>query len=206
MSSLKECMLVGRTNVGKTLLFLNFAESCGARQIELRIRRPGVPGEEIERLPIHAARMRLVGGRRHQTRWLQSIDLALPKGKGRRRFRLTDAAGLTDSIHEADDVRMAVAQALRELRQADLVVHVLDAAAIGERGGAEALPDIDVQISRYAPLRAPYLIVANKMDLPWAVTGLAIIRRTFAHQRVVPVSALERTGFREVKAFVWDHL
>lgn len=205
MSTLKQCLITGRTNVGKTLLLLNFAEYCGIRHVDLRLFRPDSATEEVLRMPVPVARSRLVGDRHHQTRYIQSIDLTLPKGKGQRRFRLMDSAGLTDTIHPDGEVRAGVAQTLRALRQAHIVIHVLDAAAIG-MGQTDALSEIDLQISRYAPLRSAYIVIANKIDLAQAPPGLNVIRQSLGHHHIIPVSALERTGFREVKSFVWDHL
>lgn len=206
MSNVKNCLIAGRANVGKTLLLLNFAEYCGVKEIELRVQFPQNAAEQILRFPLPVARARLVGMDSHLTRCLQSMELSLPKGKGRRNFRLVDSTGLTDSVHTDSEVRLGMAQTLRMLRQADIIIHVLDAAAVGETDVTNPLSDIDLQICRYAPLRCPYLVVANKIDLPWAAAGLATIQRFLPHHKVVPVSAMDRTGFREVKAFVWDHL
>lgn len=206
MGTVKECLITGQTNVGKTLLLLNFAEYCGVQQVQLTMLRPGADTPEAHTMSLSRARAQLVGPVAHQTRQLQYIELKLPKGKGKRRFRLLDSAGLVDTIHDDKDVRLGMAQTLRALRQAWLVLHVIDAAAVGRADHDGALSEIDLQISRYAPLRSPYLIVANKIDLPWAPPGLVKIRQYLSHHPIVPVSALERTGFREVKAFVWDHL
>ena len=205
MSGPRPCLIVGRPNVGKTLFLINFAEYCGVRSLELGVWEPG-GSERTERLSLDEARARLVGALPNQTRRLQWLDLSLPKGKGRRRFRLTDTAGVTDTIHEAAEVRQAVADTLAALRQAAVVLHVVDAAALGQRGAVDSRDEVDLQLAHYASLRAPYAMLANKVDLPWAAGGVDLLRRTLPGQRILPVSALNRRGFAEVRRFVMDHL
>ena len=47
------------------------------------------------------------------------------------------------------------------------------------------------------------MILANKIDLPDAEAGVEKLRREFAGHVIIPISALHRQGFREVKRFVW---
>lgn len=204
-TSLPSLLIVGRTNVGKTLLLLSFAEYCGLNGINLHIREP-TGAERTEQLSLDQARTVLVSEAANETRNLQVVEVSLPKRKQHRRFRVVDTTGVTDSIHEAVDVRQGVAQTLAELRRAAMVLHVVDAAAIGSNDGRDPLAAVDLQIARYAPLRAPYALVANKMDLPEAVTGLSIIRRTLTPRQLLPVSALHGSGLGGVKRFVRDYL
>lgn len=203
--SLKDCLITGQTNVGKTLFLINFAAQQGVGELTLDVTWPDLSRERY-RYPIDRARELLVGSHPHTTRCVQAVELELPKGKGRRSFRLCDTGGLTDAVHGAPDVRMAIAQALRAMRTAGLVLHMIDAAAVGGRGVEAGISEVDRQVAAFAHLRCPYAILANKMDLPWAQTGLMRIAREFPSQRVIPISAMDGRGFREVKAFVWEHL
>lgn len=198
-------LIVGQVNAGKTLLLINFAAHLGVRELALDVTWPSGVREKY-RYSVEQAREILVDGTAHTTRGLQAVELQLPRGKGRKTFRLTDTGGLIDTVHEFPDVRLAIAQTLRALRRAALVLHVMDAAAIGNRGVQGTVGEVDRQVAAFAPLQCPYAILANKMDLPWAQTGLMKIAREFAPRRVIPVSALTGRGFREVKSFVWDHL
>jgi len=45
-------------------------------------------------------------------------------------------------------------------------------------------------------------VLANKMDLPGRLEGLAALLRLAGPAPVLAVSASDRTGFREVRAFV----
>ena len=115
---------------------------------------------------------------------------------------MVDSAGLAEHIHGDADVRKGMAQTIGALLCADVVLHVIDAARVGEDGPALGLGRIDYEVARYARLRPQYLILANKMDLPEADRGLGVIREAFGRDRVMPVSALTMRGFREVRAGV----
>ncbi|MCL4425743.1 MAG: 50S ribosome-binding GTPase [Firmicutes bacterium] len=200
---MNDCLMVGKPNVGKTLFLLNFAEFLGVKIGEITKENPdGSLESKIYRL--EQAKATLVGSEPHTTRGLLSLTVGLPMGKGKTRLTLVDSTGLTDSIHTVAEVRRAMVQTLRRLRKADLILHLLDAAEIGE--SPAALAEIDRQIARYASSRCPYAILPNKMDLPAAMAGLRSIKEAFPNQNILPVSALQRTGFREVKAFVSKNL
>lgn len=220
----KEALVVGRPNSGKTLFALNFAEWLGVRHLELRVETGA--GTTTRALSVNAARALLSGPTPHQTRALQSVTVAIPTGKGRRQVTIIDSTGLDDRVHDAAEIRRAMAWTIRALRRADVVLHMIDAAAVGQalRGraggagyaseagepppvgaagsGGAALPDIDHQLARVGRLRAGYAVLANKLDLPEAGTGLDAIRRAFPGVVVIPISALGARGFKEVLRFV----
>src|SRR5690606_27206382 len=105
--------------------------------------------------------------------------------------------------HEDASVRRAMAQTLGAVRDAHLILHVVDAAKAAGGGVVQAIGDVDYQVAHFSQIRDGYLILANKIDLPGAQRGAELIRREFSQHAVVPVSALTRQGFREVKRFVW---
>lgn len=192
---MKECLVIGRTNVGKTAFVLSFAEYLGLDKIEITFRYPdGFSTKQAYRLSI--ARAELIGQGQHKTRCLQELELDLKVGKSKKTVIMTDSSGFADGIPGDENVRKAVAQTLLELRQAPVVLHMLDASSTG------GVSEVDRQIAKYADTRGGYLILANKMDLPSAREGLERIRAQFPNQLVLPVSALEKRGFKEVKAVV----
>ena len=201
-------LLVGATNAGKTLFAVNFAAYLGVHKLRLRrvaLAAESVGGGEAESVsvvPFDAARRTLVSGEPYKTRDLAAIDLELPVGKGRRGLSVVDSAGLSEHIHRDPNVRKGMAQTIGALLKADVVLHVIDAARVGEDGPALGLGRVDYEIARYGRLRPGYLVLANKMDLPEADRGLGMIREAFGRDRVVPVSALTMRGFREVRAGV----
>jgi len=198
----KRCIVIGKTNVGKTLFVLQFAAYLGADRLEITFEEPG--GEKrTETLSVDQAIRQLSSQEPHQTRCLQSIRLELPVGKGVKRFDVVDTSGLIEGIHGDVKVRKAMAQTLAAVRDADLILHLVDAAKAGERGVLHAVGDVDYQVAQFAQMRDAYAILANKVDLPNADVGVEKIRQEFSGHVIIPISALHRRGFKEVKRFVW---
>lgn len=196
---MNECLVIGRTNVGKTAFVLNFAEYLGLDKAEITFRYPdGFATKQTFLLEV--ARQELIGRGQHKTRCLQALELDIPAGKARKRIIMTDSSGFAEGIPNEEAVRKAVAQTLLQVRQATLVLHMLDAAS------PSAIGEVDHQVARFAETRGGYLILANKMDLPAAKEGLLRIRACFSNQVVLPISALQKKGFREVKAIVGHSL
>lgn len=202
---MRQCVLIGRANVGKTAFAIRFAAYLGVRRLEITLQDPD--GQSRVRLwSPEEAWGALCGPEPHQTRGLQSIAVDLPMGKGRKRFALVDTSGLTDGIHPDPSLRRAMAQSLTAVRGADVILHLLDAAAVGERGAVAGIGEVDYQVAQFAQMRGGYLLLANKMDLPAAARGLAQIQREFVGHPIVPISALRGDGFDEVKRLVWRWL
>jgi len=204
---MKWCLIIGKPNVGKTLFFLNFAEYMGLSSVTMSLVDPDGT-ENLLTYPIERARELLVGESAHTTQRLQLLTFRLPAGKRYKEVRLVDTSGLTEHIHEDASIRRAMGQTLRAFREAALVLHVIDASTVGREDAVEAMGQLDLQLAQYGPLRAPYLILANKIDLPWARTGLRLIEHKFAgdNVRIVPISALQKQGFREVRSFLQAHV
>lgn len=192
-------VVVGKPNVGKTLFVLNFAGFLGLRQLEVIFREPD-ERLYLRRYHLSEALAELVNPEPHNTRCLQSVSVELPAGKGKTQVELMDTAGLTSGIHPVPAIRRAIAQTLGVLREVDGILHVLDAATIGR--GEEEPEELDREIARFGRLRPAYAILANKMDLPEAEKGLARLRREFPDQCIIPISALHRRGFSEVRRYV----
>lgn len=208
---MRHSVVIGKANVGKTLFCIHFAQYIGVREMTWLIERTDGRTEHVRTSP-KAAEETLSGELPHKTRCLQSVCLDFARGKGMRQFLLTDTTGLTDGIHPEVDLRRAMAQTLRAIVNADVVLHMVDAAAIGEAGSVEkgkhlgaegAWSALDDQIAELGDHKSGYLILANKMDLQSAKRGYRELSKRFTRHRVVPISALHQSGFREVKQHVW---
>ena len=123
-------LIVGQSNVGKTLLMIRLAERFGIRTLKLETNecRP------LDRTLAADLRMGkavevLTGSALNQTRSLQSVLLPGSVRRGLRlyRLRLVDSVGLSDRIHPDAQIRRGMADTLRELSRASLVLHVVDA-------------------------------------------------------------------------------
>ena len=51
-------------------------------------------------------------------------------------------------------------------------------------------------------MRTGYVMLANKIDIPGSETGLNKLREEFPANLILPISALYKRGFKEVKDFV----
>lgn len=204
----RRCVVVGKTNVGKTLFAINFAEYLGAKMVVLRRAGPrGLDGEgyRISYSP-QDARADLVSAEPHRTLEPQALVVEMRVGKMRREADVVDTPGLGDHIDERSEVRQGMAAALRAVYEADLVLHLVDASRVGDAAAPEAAGEVDQQLARFARFKAGYVILANKMDLPGADAGLRTIRQLFPGEYVIPMSALRSAGFDEVRSFVRRHL
>ena len=161
-------------------------------------------------MPLPRAREILVSDRPHATLTLQGVQIRLDRGKTDHSVQLLDSTGLGDRVHPEPAVRAGMAQALRTLREADAVLHMVDAALAGGPDPDAAVGEVDRQIAAFAAAPGPragrYAVLANKTDLPPATAGVRRVRAAFPGQLVIPVSARTGAGFREVRLFVADRL
>lgn len=201
----RRCVVVGKSNVGKTLFALNFAESLGAESVVLRREDSGGGGYRISYSP-EGARRELVSSEPHRTLSPQAIVVEIRAGKVRREVTVVDTPGLGDHIDERPEVRQGMAAALRVVYDADLVLHLVDASQVGKATAKEAPGEVDYQLARFSRFKPGYVILANKMDLSASEAGLKTLRQLFPGEYIIPISALRSSGFDEVKAFVRRHL
>lgn len=197
-------LVVGKPNAGKTLFALNFAAFLGLQTVRWQlVDSDGCRREQL--MPIERARRRLVSSAPHKT--LQSLTLPIPirSRKPDKTLRLLDTAGIVDGITDRADVRHAMADTLERVQTASLVLHIVDASEV-ESSAVEAPGPVDRELAAFCPMIAAYVVLANKMDRPHAQRGLTQIQQQFRGCLVIPVSALTRQGFREVKAFVFRHV
>ena len=202
---MKACMIIGIANVGKSLFAVNFAAYLGVSRLEIEFTTPS--GETYRRiLTQKEALQELISSHPHNTLGLQRLEIQLTGLKGKKRFALLDTSGLPDGIPQESMVRRAMAQTLGQVREAAIILHMIDASSVGKQGAVEAVGQVDWQVAQFGGMRTGYAILANKMDLPEAAAGLVEIRREFPGHVIFPISALLKTGFAEVKQFVWRHL
>ena len=204
---MKRCIVLGKPNVGKTLLVLGLADSMKAKEVDITFADPG-GARYCRKYPIDIAMRELVGAMPHQTRCLQWLTLEFRVGKGKKAVELVDTTGLIEQIHDDPLTRKAMAQTLSAMRSAQIIIHVIDAHLAGQvdMQSESAERDLDMQLAAFAAPRGCYCIVANKMDLPGAKRGLARIQRSFTGYKVIPVSAATRDGLKEVRRHVLHNL
>lgn len=141
-------------------------------------------------------------GGRDQVR-AERIRVSIPEtGK---ELELIDSSGLSGAIHPDAEARAAAARTLRALIETDICLHVADAAAIGCGAPVSA---VDRELTAYARrhLTGRYALLAGKIDHPLGRAGMFKLQRELGPEKVIPVSALTGTGFREVLAFLASRL
>lgn len=197
---MREFVIVGRPNSGKTMFALNFAGYLGSKTVDMTFRTyDGLM--TCRHFSLDEAKSELCGMTQHKTRSLQTVVLKLPLGKTTVNFKLTDTCGLISQIHQDEAVRRGMAQTLDLMRCSDFVVHIIDASSVS---GQEIINtnNIDAEIYNYGIIRHNYVLLLNKIDLPSAKANLSKLTTAFTEAPVIPISGLRSIGFREVKAYV----
>ena len=195
---MRECLIVGRPNVGKTLLSLRLVEQAGEQTPFLVHELPD--GERVQRrwrLP--DAHRLLVASAAHTTLGVQTWSLAVAT-RGMRTLILHDSTGLSDDDGEDAMVRSGMARTLERLVACDAMIHVVEAPMAAGRGGQSG---VDALIASFAAMRAiPRLEVLNKADLLPRHGQLSSGRPGQLRDGGVLVSALHGTGMAAIHEFL----
>jgi len=197
---MREFIIVGRPNSGKTMLALNFAAYVGSKTVDVTFRSyDGLM--TCRHFSIEEAKSQLCGMALHKTRSLQSLILKMSLAKTVVNVKITDTCGIGEKIHPDEIIRRGMAQTLSLLRCADFIFHVVDVSGLTK----EYLNNpstIDHEIYNYGIVRNNYTLLANKVDLPSAQDNITKLAYLFPKANAIPVSALLSQGFKEVKACV----
>lgn len=201
---MKNCIIVGKPNVGKTSFFLTLAEYLGIDQCQVEI--TDIHGKTTTRnISISFAKKYLVSMNPFKTRGIYKIKLNIPVYKGYEELVLVDTAGLTDGINEIEEIRKSMAQTLKQLSRSNIILHMLDGQYVYHKK-EEGIREIDYQINEFGSQQGPYCILVNKMDKANSEKGLDIVRQTFKHNYIIPISTINKAGFKEVRNFVGRNL
>lgn len=115
------------------------------------------------------------------------------------RLTVADIPGLIEGAHE--NVGLGF-EFLRHILRCRLLVMVVDVAGSEGRDPCEDLSTLRTEIKMYDKLLAkrPWIIVANKMDLPEADERLAQLKQRFPKVKILPISAQDNTGLDALRA------
>lgn len=193
---MKQGLITGKPNVGKTLFFLQFASFLGSERLNLALQSTGQGS-----VPISRARRLLVDQAAHTTRELRPVELELPRGKGKVALRVFDSSGLTDGVHPDQQLRRAMADTIRCLQESDVVLHLVDADAAG-RNYEQHVTAVDYELYSFGHTRPAYKLLANKLDLPAGRAGLSHLQSEFGTANVLGISAKTGQGLKQVKRFL----
>ncbi|TCO79778.1 GTPase [Marinisporobacter balticus] len=202
---MKKCLIIGKPNAGKTLFMLNFAEYIGLTDVEIKFIQ-NKRNVDIKKLSIEEAKQLLSSNKPYKTTCLQSMTLEIPVLKGKKEIGIMDSSGLIDGIHQDVQVRRAMAQTLGAIEESDIILHMIDLSKINPDNIIGSLGEVDYQLSKYGFTKEGYVILGNKIDLLERKTPLIYLQKEFQEHYIIPISALNKNGFSEVKSFVCRRL
>lgn len=134
-------------------------------------------------------------------------NLGLVETDDHRNFVMADLPGLIEGAHEGVGLGH---QFLRHIERTRVIVHVIDMSGLEGRDPYEDYTTINAELEAYnlRLLERPQIIVANKMDMPDAEENLAKFKQELDDEtiRIVPLSALTRTGVNELLFAIADLL
>ena len=201
---MNECLITGMSNVGKTCFLINFAEYMGLKQLKFHVKQ--VAGYTLinSYSPIEA-REKLISVEKNSTKEVQTINLEIPKGKTFKEIKIIDSCGLSEGIHPNKEIRLSMARTLQLIRESELVFHMIDLSTI-KSGKEKILFTIDQMILDYASVEKSYAILANKVDLNSGKQNIQLLKSKFKNITILPISALYKTGFLDVKKMVFNYV
>ncbi len=117
---------------------------------------------------------------------------------GYQRVTVADIPGLVEGAHENVGLGHDF---LRHIVRCKLLVFVLDMAGSEGREPLEDLRTLRKELDLYDPKLSerPWIVVANKMDLPEAVEKLKYFKTRYRKLKVIPVAAGEKAGVEKLK-------
>src|SRR5207247_5111501 len=117
---------------------------------------------------------------------------------GYQRATIADSSGLIEGAHRGVGLGY---EFLRHITRCRILVFVIDVAGSEGRNPIEDLQNLRREIDLYDPalLSRPWLVVANKMDLPDTERNLRALQERFPRTKIVPTSAAKGEGIAELK-------
>jgi GTP-binding protein len=117
---------------------------------------------------------------------------------GYRHATIADIPGLIEGAHRGLGLGH---EFLRHIARCPLLIFVIDVAGSEGRDPVVDLGNLRREIDLYDPALSsrPWLVVANKMDLPNAAENLKVLRERFPRVTIVPVSAGTGEGIDALK-------
>ena len=117
---------------------------------------------------------------------------------GYRHATIADIPGLIEGAHRGVGLGH---EFLRHITRCPILIFVIDVAGSEGRSPVEDLQNLRKEIDLYDPMLSsrPWLIIANKMDLPNAKENLELLREKFSKIRIVPISAANGEGIDTLK-------
>lgn len=125
--------------------------------------------------------------------------------EGWKRVTVADIPGLIEGAHE--NVGLGF-EFLRHILRCRLLLFVVDMAGTEVRDPTEDVATLRQEISLYDPLLAkrPWLVIANKMDLPESAENLKNFKQRFPRVKILPISAETGEGLEAVRKELYQRV
>ena len=117
---------------------------------------------------------------------------------GYQRATIADIPGLIEGAHQGVGLGH---EFLRHITRCRVLVFVIDVAGSERRNPVEDLQSLRREIDLYDPTLSsrPWLVIANKMDLPDARKNLEAVQERFRRIKIIPTSAAKAEGMDALK-------
>jgi GTPase len=117
---------------------------------------------------------------------------------GYRQATIADIPGLIEGAHRGLGLGH---EFLRHISRCPVLIFVVDVAGSEGRNPVEDLQNLRQEIHLYDPILSsrPWLLAANKMDLPDANENLEVLRQRFPKISILPISAAKEEGIDALK-------
>src|SRR5438477_697260 len=124
---------------------------------------------------------------------------------GYRHATIADIPGLIEGAHRGVGLGH---EFLRHITRCPILIFVIDVAGSEGRSPVEDLQNLRKEIDLYDPMLSsrPWLIVANKMDLPNANENLETLQEKFSKVRTVSISAANGEGIDTLKTALAERM
>jgi len=124
---------------------------------------------------------------------------------GYRQATIADIPGLIEGAHRGLGLGH---EFLRHVTRCPILIFVVDVAGSEGRNPLEDLQNLRQEIDLYDPTLSsrPWLVAANKMDLPNANENLEILRQRFPRISIVPISAAKGEGIDALKKALTERI
>ena len=124
---------------------------------------------------------------------------------GFKRATVADIPGLIEGAHKNVGLGHDF---LRHIVRCKLLVHVIDMAGSEGRNPAEDLGKLREELKLYDPAltKRPWIVVANKMDLPGAEENLKAFKQRVKRVKIIPISAEQNTGIEQFKKLLHEKI
>ena len=124
---------------------------------------------------------------------------------GYRHATIADIPGLIEGAHRGLGLGH---EFLRHITRCPILMFVIDVAGSEGRSPVQDLQNLREEIDLYDPTLSsrPWLVVANKMDLPNAKENLEVLRERFPKITILPISAGKGQGIDALKEALADRM